>query len=1181
MKTMLLLDLLRKEKAFGPLLAALQKEKKPVLVTGIASAVKDLFPAAVLRAMGTKALLLFPDEAEALRVHKALSSVFPAALFFPARDFSLVRMDSASRDFSAQRLQVLGKVSTGDYDCVVTTFEAACQATMPPEVMARCRKTVCVGDPLEKEELLRLLSEAGYVSAHRVEGQGQYATRGDIVDVFLAGEERPWRIEFFGDEIDAIGSFDPITQRRMENAQRIVLTPAAEINFSLEERNTICGYLRETAEKSRPEEKDKRVFIRSMLERIEAGMDFAKDLFLPLIYRFATLLDYMPEADVFLYGQAEGKAALEICERMLCEEIKSLFEDNKTLLPPEDIRLMLDFDQLCGILSHRRTLLMENFFAGKSKITPSGIFSFVTRTSSRAFRDLEGLVQDIEDLHTEGYRTLILCENSLSAGNLYEYFLSSGIDAHKLSGEEDVPEGAVGILSRSVFGGELIRDGFELSESKVALLRDTQTFAVKAKKKKRDYSGVKANAQKKLLSYQELAVGDYVVHTSHGIGVFRGVEKMRSADGSQKDFIKISYAGSDVLYVPCANLDSVSKYIGPKSDSGHLKLNKLGGNDWQKATSRAKAGAKDIAKKLIALYAQRQKMKGFSFSPDTTWQAEFEEAFPYGETESQLRATAEIKADMEKPIPMDRLLCGDVGFGKTEVALRGVFKCVMDGKQAAVLVPTTILAWQHYQTILSRFRGYPVNIEMLSRFRTKKEQTQILQKLAEGKIDILVGTHRLLQQDVKFASLGFLVIDEEQRFGVTHKERLKELSRGVDVLTLTATPIPRTMNMALSGIKDMSLLEEAPEDRFPVQTYVLEYDRGLILEAIRRELRRGGQVFYLHNNIEELQAVQPWLQREFPDASIAIGHGKMDKDSLSDIWKDMMDKEVDILLCTTIIETGVDLPDANTLIVENADHFGLSQLHQIRGRVGRSDRKAYAYLTYRKGKTLSEVSVKRLEAIREYTEFGAGFQLALRDLEIRGAGNLLGAEQSGHLDSIGYDMYMKILNDAVLEEKGEKVVTPIECVVDLSLDGFIPETYVPYPAERMDLYRKIASLRNSEDAEDLTDEMLDRFGDLPKSVANLFSVALLRAAAEATGCVKISQNGSSVAFLFDELSEEAMLLQSAVYASRLTLSFSGKPSMTLALKHKENALEACKDFFGHLFGFLETIRQNQNGKDES
>ncbi|MBR5295682.1 MAG: transcription-repair coupling factor, partial [Clostridia bacterium] len=773
----------------------------------------------------------------------------------------------------------------------------------------------------------------------------------------------------------------------------------------------------------------------------------------------------------------------------------------------------------------------------------------------------------------DGYTTLILCENSLSQKNLSEFFAEKGMPSLFVTGEETAfPQNTALLLTENTPGAELVFEGFSLS-SRVVLLKDTSFLPSTKKTVRKDKSGLKKSAKQKILSYQDLSVGDYVVHTGHGIGIFRGVEKMRSADGSMKDFIKISYAGSDVLYVPCSNLDSVSKYIGPKSDSGSLKLNKLGGNEWHKAKTRAKAGAKDIAKNLIALYAERQKMKGFAFSPDTTWQGEFEESFPYGETDCQLRATREIKEDMERGVPMDRLLCGDVGFGKTEVALRGVFKCVMDSKQAAILVPTTILAWQHYQTLLNRFRGYPVRIEMLSRFRTKKEQSVILKKLSEGQIDILVGTHRLLQPDVKFSDLGFLVIDEEQRFGVTHKERLKEISKGIDVLTLTATPIPRTLNMALGGIKDMSLLEEAPEDRFPVQTYVLEYDRNLIAEAIRRELRRGGQVFYLHNNIEELQSIRPWLEREFPESSVSIAHGKMDKDSLSDIWKEMMDHKVDILLCTTIIETGVDLPDANTLIMENADHFGLSQLHQIRGRVGRSDRKAYAYLTYRKGKMLSEISVKRLEAIREYTEFGAGFQIALRDLEIRGAGNLLGAEQSGHLDSVGYDMFMKILNDAVLEDKGEKVEKRSECVVDLSLDGYIPEKYVPYPAERMDLYRKIASLQNESDAQDLTDEMLDRFGDLPRSVENLFQVSLLRSSAEEVFIEKIRQAGRKITFVFGEVPHEALLLLSAVYASRLTLSFAAPFSATLSLKEKETALSAAGDFCHHLKGFLKDIEE--------
>ena len=1175
---MLLHHLIQKEKSFAPLMGALEKENKPVMVTGISSSLKHLFPGAVLSHTGKKALILLPNEAEAVRMHKALSSVFPGALFFPERDFSLVRVDSSSRDFSGERLEVLTRVITGDYTCVVTTAAAASQATVPPERMKNLRMALSVGQEIAKEDLVLILQENGYESSHRVEGPGQYATRGDIIDVFLTGAEYPVRIELFGDEIDCMGSFDITTQRRIENISSVTLFPAQEITYTKREKEIICQYLKEEKEKSRPEEKEKRVFIRSLLDRMEGGLEFPKDLFLPLIYRFATLFDYFEKETVFLYGQTDCKEALSLSGRMLQEEVSLLLSENKTLLPKEDLKLLLDFDDLSEDLSRRPVLLMENFFAGKSPIAPSGIFSFVTRTSPRAFRDLSGLVEDIFSLREEGYKTLVLCENSLSRENLISALKERDIPYDKAEerGEEDFSDGVTLVL-RSFPGGDLILSGFELSDSRVVLLRDTDSDQTKKTGKKKDRSGVKQSAKKKLLSYQDLTVGDYVVHQSHGIGIFQGVEKMRSGDGSIKDFIKIAYAGKDVLYVPCANLDAVSKYIGPKSDSGTLKLSKMGGNDWQKATSRAKASAKSIAKNLIALYAERQKMPGFAFSPDTTWQKEFEDSFPYGETESQLRATAEIKADMEKKVPMDRLLCGDVGFGKTEVALRGVFKCVMEGKQAAILVPTTILAWQHYQTILSRFKGYPVKIEMLSRFRTKKEQTKILKDLAQGKIDVLVGTHRLLQKDISFPDLGFLVIDEEQRFGVTHKERLKEISRGVDVLTLTATPIPRTLNMALSGIRDMSLLEEAPEDRFPVQTYVLEYDRGILLEAIRRELRRGGQVFYLNNNIDELLSLRPLLEREFPEASIGIAHGKMDKDALSDVWKEMMDKEKDILLCTTIIETGIDLPDANTLIVENADRFGLSQLHQIRGRVGRSDRKAYAYLTYRRGKVLSEVSVKRLEAIREYTQFGAGFQIALRDLEIRGAGNLLGAEQSGHLDSIGYDMYMKILSDAVLAEKGEKIIERSECVVDLSLDGYIPERYVPYPAQRLDLYRKIASIRTKEDADDLTDELLDRFGDIPKSVQNLFSVALLRSHAERLLCESIKEQKGKVTFVFSQTPHEALLLLSALYASRLSLSFSGKSGVTLNLKEKESVLTQCADLLCHLEGFIKDL---ENGKEE-
>ena len=1176
---MLLTSLLSKEKDFEPLLFALKKENKPILVSGIASSLRELFPAAVMEKSGDKALILLPDEVAASSLAKALASLSLRSFFFPPRDFSLVQMDASGRDFSLARLEVLTSMLRGDFDVVVTTFEAACQVTVPPEGMKKNSRTLAVGENAPKEEILSLLLRCGYEKCHRVEGPGQFAARGDIVDVFLSTSQKPCRIELFGDEVDSMGTFDPVTQRREENIFSLAISPAQEIVFTEEDLSLISDFVKEEIASSRPAEKEKRVFLRSVLERIENGMDIPQDLFLPLVYRHATLMDYLTEETVFLYDQNGGKESLDRAKHFLEEELKSLLESGRTPLLPEKAELLESFEDLRERILNRPTLLMENFFAGKSLISPSGIFAFRTRSAAVGYRTLAELAARLEELEEEGYEKAVLCENSLAAQNLFAYLTEAGKACRIANGKEDSWEkGVTLLLSRSVPGGSLVSCGFELSDSRFALVTDLSGEGkVQKKKKKREFT--EKSAKKKLLSYTDLALGDYVVHSGHGIGIFRGVEKMKSADGTQKDFIKIAYHGSDVLYVPCSNLDSVSKYIGPKSDSANLKLNRLGGTDWQKAKSGAKKSAQDIAKKLTELYARRQKSRGFAFSPDTTWQKEFEDAFPYGETEGQLRATAEIKADMEKSIPMDRLLCGDVGFGKTEVALRGVFKCVMDNKQAAILVPTTILAWQHYQTLLTRFKGYPVRIEMVSRFVSKKDQKKILERLSRGEVDILVGTHRLLQEDVRFSDLGFLVIDEEQRFGVTHKEKLKEISAGVDVLTLTATPIPRTLNMALGGIKDMSLLEEAPEDRFPVQTYVLEYDRGLIEEAIRREMRRQGQVFYLHNNIEELNLRLPALQRAFPEASIAVAHGKMDRDDLSEIWKDMMDHKIDILLCTTIVETGVDLPDANTLIVEDADHFGLSQLHQIRGRVGRSDRRAFAFLTYRKGKALTEIGVKRLEAIREYTRFGSGFQIALRDLEIRGAGNLLGAEQSGHLDSVGYEMFMQILEDAVLTERGEKPRERVECTVDLSLDGYIPEKYVPYPAERMELYRKIASLRTEEDSSDLLDEMLDRFGEVPRQVDNLFSVALLRARAEEAGCEKIHQNGQKIFFRFVSAEEEALALLSAVYASRLSLSFGAKSEAVLTLAKGEKALEGAKDFLVHLEEFTKEIINSRNGKD--
>ena len=632
-------------------------------------------------------------------------------------------------------------------------------------------------------------------------------------------------------------------------------------------------------------------------------------------------------------------------------------------------------------------------------------------------------------------------------------------------------------------------------------------------------------------------------------------------DGFEKDYIKINYAGTDTLYVPATQLDLVSKYTGGGEEKP-VKLSKMGGSDWVKTRSRAKSAAKDMAKKLIALYAERQRLPGHAFAPDSEWQREFEENFGYTETDDQLRCTAEIKGDMESSVPMDRLLCGDVGFGKTEVAMRAVMKCVLDGKQAAILVPTTVLAQQHYQTALQRFFGFPVNIGVLSRFQTGAQTTRLLADLASGKCDLVIGTHKLLRKDVKFKDLGLLVVDEEQRFGVTHKEHIKEMSRGVDVLTLSATPIPRTLNMAMSGIRDMSTIEEPPEDRLPVQTYVMEHDWGVIADAIRREIQRGGQVYYLHNRVEDIERTTKRLHELLDDVTIAVAHGQMDKAMLSNVMERVVSGEVQVLVCTTIIETGIDIPNVNTLIIEDADKLGLAQLHQIRGRVGRSTRSASAYLTFRRDKVLTEVAEKRLNAIRDFAQFGSGIKIAMRDLEIRGAGNLLGAEQSGHMIDVGYDMYMKLLSEAVLEARGIEVPTRAECSADLAVAANIPDRYISSPEQRMDIYRRIALIRTEEEADDLTDELIDRFGETPPGVNALIHVALLRGEAGRAGITDISQKQGTLRFTLSDFDMEKVsaLYAREEYKNRLRVEAGSKPCLSLKIKNKNRVIDEARSF---------------------
>ncbi|MBR5094867.1 MAG: transcription-repair coupling factor, partial [Oscillospiraceae bacterium] len=793
-------------------------------------------------------------------------------------------------------------------------------------------------------------------------------------------------------------------------------------------------------------------------------------------------------------------------------------------------------------------------------LQPKKLLSLTAKQLPSYGGSVDTAVQDLLYYQKNNFRTLVLC-GSRRRGEILQQLLSDkGASAILAFPAENLPAQGQILLTEGA-----IAQGMEYPAIHLAVLTEGQLNApierCKARKKK-----LTTNRQK-LQSFTDLSPGDLVVHEQHGIGRYDGIEQMK-IDGVLKDYMKICYSGTDVLYVPATQLDFISKYIGGGEDSP-VRLNRLGGDAWEKTVARAKVAAKQLATDLIQLYAARARLPGYAFCADTPWQKEFEDAFEYLETDDQLRAIEEIKADMERPVPMDRLLCGDVGFGKTEVALRAAMKAVMDGKQVAILVPTTVLAQQHYGTCIRRFGGYPVQIDVLSRFRTAQQQKNTLRAMELGSCDIVIGTHMLLGKNVKFKDLGLLIVDEEQRFGVGHKERLKELSRGVDVLTLSATPIPRTLNMALSGIRDMSTIEEAPEGRYPIQTFVLEHDDRILDDAMRRELDRGGQVYYLHNRVDTIERCAARIRERTGVEEVAVAHGKMSEDELSDIMQRMADGDIRILVCTTIIETGIDIPNVNTLIIEDADKLGLAQLHQLRGRVGRSSRHAFAYLTFRAGKVLTEVADKRLNAIREYAEFGSGFKIAMRDLEIRGAGNLLGAEQSGHMMSVGYDLYLKLLEEAVLEEKGEKPLLPPECVADLNITASIPKSYVESGEQRMDLYRRMAAVRTEEDAEDLFDEVVDRYGEPPEGVLNLISVALLRGKAAAVGIREIAQKGAEIHFTLESLNLEAVsaICSDERLKGRVYFVAGSVPILKLRMVKGDKPLRVCEKFVEELSRF--------------
>ncbi len=1123
-------------------------------VLGVSHIHKAHLVASLTQTLRRKAILIVPDEAQATRMVEDLTAFGLRAYHYPARDFALRSTESHSREYEHLRLRVLDRMRTGAYDAVVCSAEAVLQLTMPPDEFERRCFTVHMDEETGLEKLRDALLLAGYTPAQQVDGAGQFSVRGGIVDFFPTGSEYPCRCEFFGDAVDSIALFETESQRRTRALDEITVTPANEV--LCDDARQLCARLTEFAAGIRGKGAVKaRASIHADVERVESGLRLSSlDRYLPLFYREgATLFDYAENPMLFVSESFSVREHASAALDLFYEQVKALFEEG-VLCPGLD-RYTLSLDELVLQYEIFGAVYLDNLPRGTFDTPVKNLVTMNARQQTAWNGSYSVLLDDVDPLYRRVNWTTVIFGGTPKAAKSLSLDLEA--DGYRCTyfpvRPAEFPYGQITVLPGSV------STGFEYPQERFTLITYGSRYISASKKRRAQVKNKNA-----FNSLEEMHRGDYIVHNAHGIGVFEGITKLE-AGGAVKDYIKILYDKGDILYVPVTQLDQVSKYIGSASDAP-VKLNKLGGKEWQKTRTRVRAAVKDIAQELIALYSKRQATPGHAFSPDTDMQNDFERRFEFEETADQLRCIDEIKTDMEKSYPMDRLLCGDVGFGKTEVALRAAFKCVADGKQCALLVPTTILALQHYQTIQKRFEGFPVESRMLSRFCTAKEIRDTLVMTQRGGVDILVGTHRLISKDVQFRDLGLIIVDEEQRFGVQQKEKLKEMFPAVDVLTLTATPIPRTLNMAMSGIRDMSVLEEAPRDRYPVQTYVIEQNMEVLVQAILTELRRGGQVYYLHNRVETIEKTAGLLRQMLPDAHIGIAHGKMSEDELSEVWRGLLEGEIDVLVCTTIIETGVDVPNVNTLIIENADRMGLAQLHQIRGRVGRSSRRAAAYLTFSRGKELTEIATQRLEAIREFTEFGSGFKIAMRDLELRGAGNILGAQQHGHMEAVGYDMYLKLLAEAVSEEKGEEKAAPEQaCTIDLPIDAHIPPDYIESVPQKLYMYRRIADIRTREDAEDVLDELFDRFGDPPACVQGLVTVSLLRGTALRHGVYEIKETGGKMLLYIDRLDMDKVRYLASQMRGRVMVSAAVKPHIAIRVGQKEDRLS----LLGRAFDLLD------------
>lgn len=1147
-----ILEELNSSNKFIELENQIKNKKSPIAISGLTSVSEVMCIARIVERIKNPILLITYNEIQAKNLVKDFSFFTDKAVFLPKKEIVTYDYVAESKNLPYERIEVLNKIYENKNIIIVTSIEALNQKIIAKDSLYKNVIDLKVGESCNLDILKEKLIKLGYERFDLIDGRGEFSVRGGIIDVSI-NENMGIRIELWGDEIDSIRYFSIISQRSTESIEKISIYPAHEyiLEEKLEnvaksiEKRIFRGKTLEIAEKD--------------IEEIKAGNYLSKvDKYFNSFYKNSeTILEYFSKGSLIFVDEI---SKIEARCKAISEDEKNTVNTllDKGRMISDSLKNTETFENFRDKLKLYQTIYLnkfDNFF--KSNIEK---YDFNSKELNYFKSDTDIFIDDIRKFIKDKKKVHIVVDLKEKADKIIMLLQENEISAiyqEKLNNKIIGSNNNTVIITKGV-----LSQGFLSYELNVCLITANELVSAKTRDKKRK-SEVFKNAEK--VVFADLKVGDYVVHRKYGIGIYIGVNTIE-ADGTVKDYIKLKYAGDAILYIPTNALDSIRKYVG--GEELNLKLNSLGSKDWEKTTNKVKNNLRAVAKELIELYARRERAKGFAFSPDNEWQKQFEESFPYIETDDQLRCIEEVKKDMENEKPMDRLLCGDVGYGKTEVAIRAAFKAVMDHKQVVYLVPTTVLAKQQYESFKSRMKDFPVKVELLNRFVSTKDKNKIIKELALGEVDIVVATHKILGKDIRFKDLGLLIIDEEHRFGVKAKEKIKEYKMNVDVLTMTATPIPRTMHMSVVGIRDMSVIYDPPQNRKPVQTYVLEYDSEVIKEAITKELERNGQVFYLFNNVENIMQKADEISRLVPEAKVTYAHGRMTGSQIEDIMSDFVDGNTNVLVCTTILESGIDIPNANTIIVENADRMGLAQLYQIRGRVGRSDRQGYAYITYKKDKLLSEVADKRLKAIKEFTEFGSGFKIAMRDLEIRGAGSLIGEVQHGHLEEVGYDTYCRLLDEVVKEEQGIKVDKEFEVQIDLNVTSYIPDSYISDSNQKIEIYQDIALCQNEKDIQDITDEIIDRFGDMPKQIENLLEISRIKQLAKKAFVNKISSKQSGTVFTFEneKFNGDKIIELIKIYGNNIKFSPGIKPMVTLKSNSKTE-----KDILNDVKDFLENV----------